>query len=369
MRLHEYQAKELFARYGIPVQPGVVISSPEEVRRLAVRYPVVLKAQVLVGGRGKAGGVQLAHTAEEAEEKASRILGMEIRGERVRKLLVVEAAQIDREYYLAFVVDRGSRRLSLVASAEGGVDIEEVARRSPERIVRLSVDPALGFHPFHGRWVGRRLGLGGALLSSFADVATNLYRLTCERDAELAEINPLALCQGRWLAVDAKLVVDDNARPRQPDLPADEETTELERLAREHDLSYVELDGDIAIIGNGAGLVMSTLDMVAHFGGRPANFLDVGGGASTEAMRRALDIVLRKPGVRALFINIFGGITRCDDVARAIAASPPPVPTSIRLTGTNEEEGRRILEAAGIFAFTDPEEAARRAVALARGGS
>lgn len=367
MRLHEYQAKELFAQYGIPVQPGVVISSPGEVRSAPVRYPAVLKAQVLVGGRGKAGGIQLAHSREEAEEKASRILGMEIRGERVRKLLVVEAAEIDQEYYLAFVVDRSARRLSLVTSAEGGVDIEEVARRSPERIVKLPVDPALGFHPFHGRWVGRRLGLGGTLLGQFAEVACSLYRLACERDAELAEINPLALCQGRWLAVDAKVVVDDNARPRQPHLPADEETTELEQLAREYDLSYVELSGDIAIIGNGAGLVMSTLDMVAHFGGRPANFLDVGGGASTEAMRRALDLALRKPGVRALLINIFGGITRCDDVARAIAASPPPVPTSIRLTGTNEEEGRRILQAAGMFPFSDPEEAAQRAVALAQG--
>ncbi|GBD28185.1 Succinate--CoA ligase [GDP-forming] subunit beta [bacterium HR31] len=368
MRLHEYQAKELFAAYGIPVQRGVVVDRAEDVLALDLRYPVVLKAQVLVGGRGKAGGVQLAATPEEAREKAARILGMEIRGERVRRLLVVEAARIDREYYLAFVVDRSSRRLTLVASAEGGVDIEEVARRAPERIVKLAVDPALGFHPFHGRWVARRLGLSGPLLGQFAEVSCNLYRLACERDAELAEINPLALCEGQWLAVDAKLVVDDNARPRQPDLPADEETTELERMAREYDLSYVELDGDIAIIGNGAGLVMSTLDMVAHFGGRPANFLDVGGGASTEAMRRALDIVLRKPGVRALFINIFGGITRCDDVARAIASAPPPVPTSIRLTGTNEEEGRRILEQAGIFAFTDPEEAARRAVALARGG-
>lgn len=368
MRLHEYQAKDVFAAYGIPVQRGVVVDQPEAVRALSLRYPVVLKAQVLVGGRGKAGGVQLADTPEEAEAKAARILGMEIRGERVRRLLVAEAARIEREYYLAFAVDRSARALALVASAEGGVDIEEVARRSPERIAKLTVDPAFGFHPFQARAVGRRLGLGGGLLTTFADVATGLYRLTREQDAELAEINPLALCDGAWLAVDAKLVLDDNARFRHPDRPEDEETTELERLAREHDLSYVELDGDIAIIGNGAGLVMATLDMVAHFGGRPANFLDVGGGASTDAMRRAVEIVLRKPGVRALFVNIFGGITRCDDVARALAAAPPPVPTSIRLTGTNQEEGRRILEAAGISAFTDPEEAARHAVALARGG-
>jgi len=344
----------------------VVIERPEELLKVDLRYPLVLKAQVLVGGRGKAGGVKFAATPEEALERARAILGMEIRGERVRKLLVHEAIEIERETYLAFTVDRSSRRLALVASARGGVDIEEVARTYPEEIHKLSIDPLDGFHPYQARQVGRRLGFRGELLVQFAAIAHALYRLCVALDAELAEINPLAITDGKFVAVDAKLVVDDNARFRHPQLPEDEEATELERLARQHDLSYVELEGDIAVIGNGAGLVMATLDMLAHFGGRPANFLDIGGGASAEAMRHAIEIVLRKPGVRALLINIFGGITRCDDVARGIAAARPTVPTSIRLVGTNEEEGHRLLRMAGLVAFVDPEEAARHAVALAR---
>lgn len=368
MKLHEYQAKEYFRAYGIPVQRGVVIERPEEILSADLRYPLVLKAQVLVGGRGKAGGVKLAATPEEALERARALLGMEIRGERVRKLLVHEAVEIEQETYLAFTVDRSSRRVVLVASAMGGVDIEEVARTHPEAIHKLPVDPLDGFHPYQARQVGRRLGFGGSVLVQFATIAHALYRLCVALDAELAEINPLAVTAGgEFVAVDAKLVIDDNARPRHPELPEDEEATALERLARQHDLSYVELEGDIAVIGNGAGLVMATLDMLAHFGGRPANFLDVGGGASAEAMRHAVDIVQRKRGVRALFINIFGGITRCDDVARGITAARPTVPTSIRLVGTNEEEGHRLLRAAGLAAFVDPEEAARHAVALARG--
>ncbi len=366
MRLHEYQAKHLFRTYGIPVQQDAVVERPEEIPALSLRYPVVLKAQVLVGGRGKAGGIQLAETPEEAVARARSILGMEIRGERVRKLLVAEAVPIERELYAAFTVDRSARCLTFLASDMGGVDIEEVARTYPDRIHRIPVDPFLGFHSFQARQVARRMGLGGEQMVQFAHIVCALYRLTTDLDAELAEINPLAVAEGKLVAVDAKVVIDDNARFRHPDLPEDEEATDLERLARQYDLSYVELDGDIAIIGNGAGLVMSTLDMVAHYGGRPANFLDVGGGASSEAMRHALDIVLRKPGVRSLFINIFGGITRCDDIARGIVAARPTVPTAIRLVGTNEEEGRRILEEAGIAVFTDPEEAARHAVALAR---
>ncbi|MDR5696989.1 MAG: ADP-forming succinate--CoA ligase subunit beta [Armatimonadota bacterium] len=365
MKLHEYQAKEWFRTYGIPVQNGTVVERAEQVGDIGLAYPVVVKAQVMVGGRGKAGGIRLARTPQEAQEAAQEILGMEIKGEVVRKVLVAEAANIEREYYLAFTVDRSARRLVCVASAFGGVDIEEVARATPEAIVRLHVDPLFGFHPFHARSVGRRLGFGGPALVQFTQIAHALYRLCAERDAELAEINPLAVADGKLVAVDAKLIVDDNALHRHQDLPDNEELSELERLARQNDLSYVELDGDIAIIGNGAGLVMATLDMIAHFGGRPANFLDIGGGASTENMRQAIDIVLRKPGVRSLFINVFGGITRCDDIARGIVASRPPVPASIRLVGTNEEEGRRILREAGISAFVDPEEAAREAVRLA----
>jgi len=369
MKLHEYQAKEYFGRYGLPVQKGLVIDRPEQVAGLALRYPVVVKAQVLVGGRGKAGGVKLARTPAEAEELARAILGMEIRGERVTRVLVAEAVDIDKEYYLAFVTDRAAGRVAAIASAEGGVDIESVARTAPEKIVRAEADPFLGFLAFQARVVGRRLGFAGPVLEEFVRIATALYRLYWAEDADLAEINPLALVAGHLLCVDAKLVLDDNALYRHPELPPNEEMTELEAAAKKHDLSYVELDGDIAVIGNGAGLVMSTLDLLAHFGGRAANFLDVGGGASAEAMQTALGIAQRKPGVRAIFINIFGGITRCDDVARGIVDNPPKVPASIRLTGTNETEGQRILREAGIAAGLDPDEGARVAVELARRGA
>ncbi len=367
MKLHEYQAREIFARYEIPVRPGVVIERPEQLDGLGIPYPIVLKAQVLVGGRGKAGGIKMAATLPEAREKAAAILGMTIKGETVRRLLVVEAAEITAEYYLAFTVDRAARRLVAIASAAGGIDIEEVARASPEKIVKHHVDPFGGFYPYNAREMGRKLGLEGRCLLEFAAIAHALWRLCREMDAELAEINPLGVVGGSLLAVDAKLVIDDNAAFRHPGLPRSEELTDLEALAKSQDLAYVELDGDVAIIGNGAGLVMSTLDAIAHFGGRPANFLDVGGGATSENMAQAMQIVLRKSGVRALFVNIFGGITRCDDIARAIAAAPPPVPMVVRLTGTNEEEGRTILRAAGIQALTDPESAAREAVRLAAG--
>ncbi len=371
MKLHEYQAKEIFSAYGIPIQKGTVIDRPEQIDEVALRYPVVLKAQVLVGGRGKAGGIKLAANPNEAREKAKTILGMDIKGENVRRLLVAEAADIGAEYYLAFTVDRAARRLVVIGSAAGGIDIEDVARTTPEKIVKLHLDPFAGFHPYHARDLGRKLGFAGKHLLQFAAIAHSLSRICAEMDAELAEINPLAIARavadGALLAVDAKLIIDDNATYRHEGLPRNEELTDLEAAAKSQDLSYVELDGNVAIIGNGAGLVMSTLDMIAHFGGRPANFLDVGGGATTENMAQAMSIVLRKPGVRSLFINIFGGITRCDDIARAIAAQPPSVPMAVRLTGTNEDEGRRILKDAGIHAYVDPEAAAQEAVRLAGG--
>jgi len=365
VKLHEFQAKEMFGTYGIPTQKGLVIEDPAQVTSLSLKYPVVLKAQVLVGGRGKAGGIKLAATPDEARVRAAAILGMDIKGERVRRLLVAEAVDIGAEYYLAFIIDRTSRRLTAIASAAGGIDIEEVARTTPEKITRQTVQPFVGFHSYHARKLGRSLRLTGTLLSDFVTIAGALAKLCTAEDAELAEINPLAVVGGRLLAVDAKVIIDDNAIFRHPALPANEELTELERLAHSAGLAYVELDGDIAIIGNGAGLVMSTLDVVAHYGGHPANFLDVGGGASTENMRQSLAIVVRKPGVRALFINIFGGITRCDDIARGIVATPPPVGMVVRLVGTNEVEGRKILEAAGIRAYRDPQEAAQAVVALA----
>lgn len=365
MKLHEFQSKELFSRYGLPIQKGIVVERAEQIDGADLTYPLVLKAQVLVGGRGKAGGIKLARTPAEARAHAAAILGMDIKGEKVRRLLVAEAAEIGAEYYLAFIVDRSARRLTAIASAAGGIDIEDVARKTPEKIARIAVDPFLGFQTYHARRLGRSIGLSGALLAAFVNVAAALYRLCTAEDAELAEINPLAVVSDALLAVDAKVIIDDNAVYRHPGLPANEELTELERAARAAGLSYVELDGDIAVIGNGAGLVMSTLDVVAHFGGRPANFLDVGGGATTDNMKQAVGIVVRKPAVRALFVNIFGGITRCDDIARGIVASPSPVAMVVRLTGTNEAEGRHILQAAGIHAYEDPEEAAQRAVALA----
>ena len=369
MKLYEFQAKGLFAKHGIPVQKGMVIESPQQLDGLSLNYPVVLKAQVLVGGRGKAGGIKLAKMPSEAKEHARSILGMAIKGEKVKRLLVAEAAEIGAEYYLAFIVDRGARRLVAIASAAGGIDIEDVARQTPEKIAKVAIEPFLGFQSFHARGLGRQIGLSGALLDEFVKIATALYRLCTTEDAELAEINPLAVVGDHLVAIDAKVIIDDNAVFRHSDLPKNEELTELEQLARASGLSYVELDGDIAIIGNGAGLVMSTLDVVAHFGGRPANFLDVGGGATAENMAQAIDIVVRKPGVRALFVNIFGGITRCDDIARGITASPPPMQMVVRLTGTNEGEGRRILQAAGIRAYVDPEVAAQQVVSLVRGRS
>ena len=365
MKLHEYQAKEIFASYGIPIQKGTVIDRPGQVDEIALTYPVVLKAQVLVGGRGKAGGIKLAATPAEAREKARQILGITIKGETVRRLLVAEAADIGAEYYLAFTVDRAARRLVVIGSAAGGIDIEEVARTTPEKIVKMHIDPFTGFYPYHAREIGRKLGFDGKHLLQFTAIAHSLSRICTEMDAELVEINPLAIASTALLAVDAKLIIDDNATYRHDGLPRNEELTELEVAAKSQDLSYVELDGDVAIIGNGAGLVMSTLDMIAHFGGRPANFLDVGGGATTENMAHAMNIVLRKPGVRSLFINIFGGITRCDDIAHAIASQPPSVPMVVRLTGTNEAEGRRILNDASIHAYLDPEAAAQEAVQLA----
>src|SRR3990170_8920331 len=302
MKLHEFQAKEVFAKYGIPIQKGVVIERAEQLDGLDVPYPVVLKTQVLVGGRGKAGGIKLASNPAEAREKAGQILGMDIKGEKVRRLLVVPAANIGAEYYLAFTVDRGARRLVCMGSAAGGIDIEEVARTTPEQIVKIHIDPFMGFHSYHARQMGKKMGFEGKSLLQFAAIAASLARLCTEMDAELAEINPLAMVDGSLLAIDAKLIIDDNATFRHERLPRNEEMTDLEAMAKAQDLSYVELDGDIAVIGNGAGLVMSTLDMIAHWGGKPATSREGGGGAPTENMTRAINIVLRKPGVRGLFV-------------------------------------------------------------------
>ena len=375
MNLHEYQGRELFARFGIPVLPGQVAATPEEAREIAASLggTVVIKAQVLVGGRGKAGGVKLAHTPEEAFEKARDILALTIKGLPVRKVLVAQAAEIKRELYLSIVLDR-SRKLPLVMfSSEGGVDIEEVARTAPEKIVRFHV-PLEGLRAYQARALFQPVLQEGALVAQATDVLLKLWRIYTEADCQLAEINPLAITPaGKVLALDAKVILDDNAEYRHREWstwrdPAEE--TPGQRLARDKGLSYVKLDGDIGCVVNGAGLAMATMDLIQHYGGEPANFLDIGGSSNPEKVTAALKIITTESKVRAILFNIFGGITRCDDVANGIVASlkesPLAVPLVIRLTGTNEDKARQILSDFGLGATTSMDEAVRMVIARAQ---
>ncbi len=376
MNLHEYQAKELFARYGLPMLPGQVAATPEEARDIAGRIggTVVIKAQVLVGGRGKAGGVQLAHTPDEAYEKARDILALSIKGLPVRKVLVARAADIQRELYLSILLDR-SRKLPLIMfSAEGGVDIEEVARTAPHKIVRRHVVPADGIRPYQARALFHGVLDDPKQVQQAADILIKLWKVFWEGDCSLAEINPLAITpEGTVLALDAKVILDDNAefRHREWDMWRDEDDETLgQRLAREKGLSYVKLDGDIGCIVNGAGLAMATMDLVKHYGGEPANFLDIGGSSNPEKVTAALKIITGDSHVRAILFNIFGGITRCDDVANGIVqsleTSPLDVPLVIRLTGTNEELARKILADHGLSATTQMDEAVRMVIEKAQ---
>jgi succinyl-CoA synthetase beta subunit len=375
MNLHEHQAAEIFAGHGIRTNGGNVALSPQEAETLAesTAGPVVIKAQVHTGGRGKAGGVKLARTPTEARDAASAILGLDIRGHIVSKVLVAPAADIAQEFYLGVTLDRTRRQNVLMASAEGGVDIEEVARERPDRIVRALVDPFLGLHAWQARQVGFALGLAADKVTGFATIARQLYDTYVNEDATLAEINPLVLTgNGEWLALDAKMAIDDNALFRHPafeslrDLDA-EDPTELE--ARQSGISFVKLDGDIGCIVNGAGLAMATMDAVKLHGGDPANFLDVGGGASADQVAKAFGLVTADPNVRAILINIFGGITRGDVVAQGITEAlrrvNVPVPIVVRLSGTNAEEGQRILSEAGLTASESMDEAAAEAVRAA----
>lgn len=376
MKLHEYQSKRIFARYGVPIPQGDVAITPEQARQIAARLDrrVVVKAQVLVGGRGKAGGIRLAHNPDEAERMADQILGMNIKGLTVKKVLVDEAAAIDTEIYLGIVIDRARRRAVMMASAEGGVEIEEVARVTPERIVKIAIDPFLGLQAYQGRELAFGIGLRKELVGDFVQIAQGLYTAFVECDASLAEINPLVVTdEGRLLAVDGKILLDDNALFRHFELAemrdADEETPE-EQEARRHGLSYVKLDGEIGCMVNGAGLAMATMDITRLYGGAPANFLDIGGGAQADKVAAALRIILSDPNVRAVLFNIFGGITRCDEVARGILTALKEVPTQVpmvaRLVGTHEEEGRRILAEAQMITAATLAEAAQKAVAAAR---
>ena len=379
MNLHEYQAKELFARFGLPVLPGQVAASPEEARDIAASIggTVVVKAQVQVGGRGKAGGIQLARTPDEAFHKAREVLALTIKGLPVRRVLVTQAADIARELYLAIVLDRGRKLPLIMLSAEGGVDIEEMARTHPERIVRRPV-PLDGIRPYQARSLLKPLLGDGRLVAQAAEVLLKLWRLYHDSDCTLAEINPLAVtADGRVLALDAKVILDDNAEFRHREWTTwrdPEEETPGARMARERGLSYVKLDGDIGCVVNGAGLAMATMDLIKHYGGEPANFLDVGGSSSPEKVTTAIQIITgdaaQGQGIRALLFNIFGGITRCDDVAngivQALERAPLRVPLVIRLTGTNEEAARKILAAHGLTATTRMDEGVRTAIARAQ---
>ena len=377
MNLHEYQSKRIFGKYGVPVPQGEVATTPEEVREIAERMgtPVVVKAQVLVGGRGKAGGIKLARTPEEAEEVARKILGMNLKGLIVKKVLVDPAVDIQSEIYLGAVIDRAQRRVIMMASSEGGVDIEEVAARSPEKIIKVAIDPFLGLREYQARWLAQSIGLDKQYYRPFTKVALGLYRAFIESDASLAEINPLVITgDGEMIGVDGKMVVDDNALFRHPDIEEmrdveAEDPFELE--ARKYGISYVKLDGEIGCMVNGAGLAMATMDIIKLYGGNPANFLDIGGGATAERVAAALRIILSDPNVKAVLINIFGGITRCDEVARGILAAmeevKPQVPFVVRLIGTNQEEGQKLLAEADMITANTLAEAAQKVVGLVKG--
>ena len=371
VRLLEWQGKEIFEREGIPVPPGELAHTPAEVREAARRLggPVVLKAQVPVGGRGKAGGIRRAESPERAEEIARELLGSQLKGVPVDSLLVVKAMEVQSEHYLGITVDRGSRMPVLIYSHSGGVDIEEVARTRPEAVVKVPVPPLEGLFPFRLR---RLFATAPApLRKELSGIAAKLHRVFLRYECSLVEINPLAETGEGLLALDSKVIVDDDHRPGEQFTGLVESGQDpLEAEAKEAGLSFVRLDGDIGIIGNGAGLVMATLDLVSQAGGRPANFLDIGGGARAERVKRAVEIVTRTGSVKVLLVNVFGGITRCDEVARGIveATAGLGLPVVVRLTGTNQREGQRILAEAGLVPVGTMEEGATRAVALAKGG-
>jgi succinyl-CoA synthetase beta subunit len=377
MKLHEYQSKQLFAEAGIPIPRGRVAMSAAEAKSIAEELGgrVVIKAQVLAGGRGKAGGIRLASDPEEAEELATDILGMEIKGLPVRKLLVDDAVEISSEIYLGVTNDRVTKCPVMIASAEGGVEIEVVAHTEPEKIAKALVDPLLGLREYQARNLATLMELPREHWKSFSEIARNLYEVYSTTDASLAEINPLVITKSDSLvALDGKIVLDDNALFRHTNLAemrdADEEAPP-EREARKYGLSYVKLDGNIGCMVNGAGLAMATMDVIKNFNGEPANFLDIGGGAPAEKVSAALGIILSDTNVEAVLLNIFGGITRCDEVARGILMAidqlKSDTPMVVRLVGTNEEEGNRLLQEAQLPTANSLTEAAKLAIETAEG--
>jgi succinyl-CoA synthetase beta subunit len=376
VKLHEYQSKFRFAEYGIPIPQGKLAMSPDEAFQIAKEIGglVVIKAQVLVGGRGKAGGIKLAKSPEEARQRAGEILGMDVKGLTVKKVLVDPAAEIEQEIYLGVTTDRSARKPVIIASAEGGIDIEQVAAATPEKIIRQHVDPFLGVREYQARNLALEIGLARAHWKAFTKIAQGLFRCYMDSDASLAEINPLIVTgNDELLAIDGKMVIDDNALFRRPELAEmrdlDEEAP-AEIQARQAGLSYVKLDGEIGCMVNGAGLAMATMDMTKLFGGSPANFLDIGGGAQADKVAAALRIILADPNVKSVLFNIFGGITRCDEVARGILAAleeiETDVPMVVRLVGTNEEEGRALLADADMQTAATLAEAAETAVEAAQ---
>ncbi len=377
MKIHEYQAKEIFAAFGIPVPRERVAANPAEAAMLApeLGMPVVIKAQVLVGGRGKAGGVKKVEQADQVEAVASNIIGMDIKGLRVNKVLVSECVDIKGEAYVGIIIDRATRAPVLMASAAGGVEIEEVAKATPEKILKTVIDPAAGLLGFQARNIGMALYGDAKLAREFTGIAQKLYRIFVQKDCSLIEINPLVkLGSGSLLALDAKINFDDNADFRHKewegmrDLSA-EEPTEVE--AKAAGLTYIKLSGNVGCVVNGAGLAMATMDLIKRYGGEPANFLDVGGSSSPEKMVTAMRIILSDPNVKAILINIFGGITRCDDIANGLLQAQKQadikVPLVARLTGTNAEKAREILKGSPVTSAETMGDAVRKAVALAGG--
>jgi len=387
MKIHEYQGKQIFQKYGVPIPRGILVNSPDEAENAAkeLKTPVVVvKAQIHAGGRGKGGGVKLARSPAQAKELAASMLGMMLKtaqtgpeGQKVRKLYVEEGLDIARELYLGVTLDRVTSRVTFMASSEGGVEIEEVAAKHPEKILRETVDPAVGFQDFQGRKLAYGLGLSGDTVGKFASFCRALYRAYMETDASLAEINPVVILKdGKVVALDSKMNFDENALYRHKDIAEyrdihEEDPTEAE--AKEHDLAYISLDGNIGCMVNGAGLAMATMDTIKLVGGSPANFLDVGGGASKEKVTAAFKIILKSPAVKAILVNIFGGIMKCDVIAEGVVAAARElgltVPLVVRLEGTNVEQGKAILKGSGlaIIPADNLRQAAEKAVAAVKG--
>ena len=365
MKIHEYIAKGIFGEEGISVPQSQIAETPHEVQEEAEKLekPVVLKSQVLAGGRGKAGGIKFADNPSEAYKIAEELFGSELKGETVDKLLVEEKLDIKSEFYVSVVMDRSAKKPLIMASLDGGMDIEQIARETPDKIVKYYLDPLEKFMPYQAREVARKMGIPKELISKVGSVIWKLFNVFDKYDATIAEINPLVLTDNGVMAADAKLEIDDDAIYRQKKL------AKLENF-RKDEFAYVKLPGDIAVIGNGAGLTLSGMDMLKLYGGEPATFLDIGGGSSQENISKAIKLVISNDNVKVVFLNVLGGITRADDVARGVLdvlkASPRDVPIVIRLTGTNEDEGQRILAEAGLSFETSMEEAAQKAVKICK---